>query len=157
MKKMTLTAILLVGMIASVFAMGYGTGIGLRGGLSNGLTVKHFMGEKTAIEGILSSRWGGFNITGLYEIHNASAFGVENLNWYYGLGAHIGFWSGKDVGWAKDDDDYTVIGVDGIIGIEYNFKEFPFNIGLDWKPAFNLSGNTEFWGDGGALSIRYVF
>ncbi|MDP8200544.1 MAG: hypothetical protein P9M11_00210, partial [Candidatus Tenebribacter burtonii] len=70
---------------------------------------------------------------------------------------HIGFWSGKDVGWADDDKDYTVVGIDGIIGIEYNFEELPFNIGLDWKPAFNLSGNTEFWGDGGALSLRFVF
>lgn len=156
MKKMTLTAILLVGMIASVFSMDYGTGIGLRGGLSSGLTVKHFIGEGTAIEGLVDFRDKDFNLTLLYEIHNASAFGVSRLNWYYGLGAHVGFWDGNN-GNNNDDDNTIVIGVDGILGIEYNFKEFPFNIGLDWKPAFNLVGDTKFWGDGGALSIRYVF
>jgi len=156
MKKIILVLIVIAA-ATGLFGMDYGTGVGVRGGLSNGLTVKHFIGETIAIEGIFASRWGGFNITGLYEIHKASAFDVEHLNWYYGLGAHVGFWSGKDVGWADDEDDYTVIGIDGIIGIEYNFQELPINIGLDWKPAFNLSGNTEFWGDGGALSIRFVF
>jgi len=156
MKKTILVLIVIV-VAAGLFGMDYSTGIGVRGGLSNGLTVKHFIGGTTAIEGILATRWGGFNITGLYEIHKASAFDVEHLNWYYGLGAHVGFWSGKDVGWADDEKDYTVIGIDGIIGIEYNFQELPFNIGLDWKPAFNLTENTEFWGDGGALSLRYVF
>ena len=156
MKKIIFVMIVIAA-ATGLFAMDYGTGIGVRGGLSNGITVKHFINEKTAVEGLLSSRWGGLNITGLYEIHNATAFDVTHLNWYYGLGAHIGFWSGKDVKWAEDDKDYTVIGIDGIIGIEYNFEELPFNIGLDWKPAFNLTGNTEFWGDGGALSLRFVF
>jgi len=156
MKKIIIIMIVIAA-AAGLFAMDYGTGIGLRGGLSNGLTIKHFIGDNTAIEGILSTRWGGFNVTGLYEIHKASAFDVERLNWYYGLGAHVGFWSGKDVKWADDEDSHTVIGVDGILGIEYNLKDIPFNIGLDWKPAFNLSGNTEFWGDGGALSIRFIF
>ena len=155
--KKTILVLIVIAAAAGLMAMDYGTGIGVRGGLSNGITVKHFINEKTAIEGLLASRWGGFNITGLYEIHNAAAFDVPSLNWYYGLGAHIGFWSGKDVGWADDDENYTVIGIDGIIGIEYNFEELPFNIGLDWKPAFNLTGNTEFWGDGGALSLRFVF
>ena len=156
MKKI-IFVLIVIAVTTGLFAMDYGTGVGVRGGLSNGITVKHFIGEKTAIEGLLATRWGGFEITGLYEIHNAAAFDAPRLNWYYGLGAHIGFWSGKDVGWADDDEDYTVIGVDGIIGIEYNFKELPFNIGLDWKPVFNLAGNTEFWGDNGALSLRYIF
>ena len=155
--KKAILVLFVIAAATGLFTMDYGTGIGVRGGLSNGITVKHFINEKTAVEGLLSSRWGGLNITGLYQIHNAAAFDVQRLNWYYGVGAHIGFWSGKDVGWADDDENYTVIGIDGIIGIEYNFEELPFNIGLDWKPAFNLIGNTKFWGDGGALSLRFVF
>jgi len=31
------------------------------------------------------------------------------------------------------------------------------NIGLDWKPMLNLIGHTGFWGDGAAISVRYVF
>ena len=84
------------------------------------------------------------------------AFGVDHLNWYYGGGAHIGFWNGNS-SWGERDRAYTIIGIDGIIGIEYNFTEAPINIGLDWKPAINLTGYTGFWGDGGALSVRYIF
>ena len=134
----------------------YKTALGVRGGLFNGVTVKHFIGPNAAVEGIFSSRWRGLNVTGLYEIHK-QAFDVPGLNWYYGGGGHIGFWNGNDVAWFNDNNDYVVIGVDGILGLEYNFAEIPFNISLDYKPAFNIIGYTGFWADGGALSIRYTF
>lgn len=134
----------------------YNTGIGLRGGWGTGLTVKHFLGDKAAVEGILDSRWRGFSLTGLYEIHN-TAFDIDRLNWYYGFGGHIGFWNGKNVGWADDNNNYTIIGIDGILGIEYNFDFIPINLSIDWKPALNLAGSSGFWGDGGAISIRYIF
>ena len=156
MRKVVLTVILAISIVTLASAQDYNTGVGLRGGLSQGLTLKHFIGEKTAVEGLLSTRWAGFDITGLYEIHNV-AFEVDQLKWYYGGGAHIGFWNGDNVTWGTDGTSYTVIGIDGILGIEYSFSEAPINIGLDWKPAINLVGYSGFWGDGGALSIRYIF
>jgi hypothetical protein len=65
-----------------VNAQDYNTGIGFRGGFSNGLTVKHFFSPKAVFEGILSSRWSGFQVTGLYKIHNR-AFNTDRLNWYF--------------------------------------------------------------------------
>jgi len=153
MKKVILTIILIVNIAVLANAQDYKTGVGLRGGFSNGLTIKHFVSEKSAFEGILSSRWLGFDVTGLYEIHD-QAFDVDQLRWYYGFGAHIGSYSANNVPWKTSG---TVIGIDGILGIEYSFSEAPINIGLDWKPFFNLIGNSDFWGDGGALSIRYIF
>ena len=155
MRKIILTLVLALSIVAMASAQDYNTGIGLRGGFSQGLTIKHFLGEKAAVEGLLTTRWGGFEITGLYEIHN-TAFEVDHLKWYYGGGAHIGFWGGNS-SWGTVGTNYTVIGIDGILGIEYSFSEAPINIGLDWKPAFNLVGYSGFWGDGGALSIRYIF
>lgn len=137
-------------------AQDYNTGIGLRGGAWNGLTVKHFLSEKAAIEGLFESRWRGFNLTGLYEIHNR-AFDIDRLNWYYGVGAHIGFYDSQYKKWGDNSGTYTVVGIDGILGLEYNFSEIPFNLSIDWKPAFNLAGYSGFWGDGGAISIRYIF
>jgi hypothetical protein len=154
MKKFLLTIILTVSITAVAAAQEYETGVGLRGGFSNGLTLKHFISEKAAFEGLISTRWQGLDITGLYEIHN-QAFEVEHLNWYYGCGAHIGFWNGKK--WGNTGSSYTVLGIDGILGIEYSFTEAPINIGVDWKPALNIAGDSQFWGDGGAISIRYVF
>lgn len=155
MRKIILTLVLAISIVTLSTAQEYKTGIGLRGGFSQGLTIKHFLGEKAALEGLFTTRWGGFEITGLYEIHN-TAFEVDRLKWYYGAGAHIGFWDGNR-SWGTLGTAYTVIGIDGILGIEYSFSEAPINIGLDWKPSINLTGYTGFWADGGALSIRYIF
>lgn len=155
MRKALLTIILGISIVTLANAQDYKTGIGFRAGLSQGLTVKHFMSRKAAFEGLFSTRWRGLEITGLYEIHN-QAFDVSRLNWYYGFGAHIGFWDGNR-DWGVINRSYTVVGIDGILGIEYNFNEVPFNIGLDWKPSVNLSGYYGFRPDGGALSIRYIF
>jgi len=157
MKKLLLTLTLAVCFVAFANAQDYKTGIGLRGGLYNGLTVKHFIGDKSALEGILATRWRGFEITGLYEIHNQLTSNIDRLNWYFGFGGHIGFYNGDNTTWGDAGTNYTVIGIDGILGLEYNFAEIPLNISVDWKPAFNLVGYSRFWGDGGALSIRYIF
>lgn len=154
MKKIILIVAIIVSSIA-LNAQSYKTGIGLRGGLSNGLTVKHFLSESNAIEGILSTRWKGFNITGLYEFEYSLP--EEGLDWYWGVGGHVGFWDGRYGNpWFKDTRTYTVIGVDGIIGIEYTFASIPLNLSLDYKPAFNLVGYSGFWGDEFALSVRYT-
>ena len=139
-------------------AQDYGTGIGFRVGSSNGLTIKHFIGSETALEGLILSRWNGFNITGLYEIHN-EAFSTPGLNWFYGFGGHIGFWHGSpNHPWFDNDtNSHSVIGVDGIVGIEYNLSNIPFNISLDWKPGFNIIGYTGFWSDELAFSVRFIF
>ncbi len=156
MKRIVLAFALAVIMGASSAAQDYDTGFGLRLGWSNGLTIKHFFSERSAVEGILSTRWKGFDLTGLYEIHD-EAFDLYRLRWYFGFGGHIGFWNGENTPWGVIGDNYTVIGIDGILGIEYTFEGIPINIGLDWKPMFNLSGYSGFWADGGALSLRYTF
>ena len=139
-----------------VHAQDYINSIGLRGGLSQGITYKHFVTTTDAVDGILAMRWGGFSITGLYERHTP-AFDVDYLYFFYGGGAHIGFWDGDANPWFDENRGYTVIGIDGVIGLEYVFREIPFNIALDWKPGFNLIGTTGFWGDELALSLRFIF
>lgn len=158
MKKFILTIFFAVTFIALSSAQDYKTGIGLRAGYPAGLTVKHFISSKTALEGILATQWRGFVITGLFEAHKQLA-DVNNLNWYYGFGAHVGFWNGTSNRsyWMEPGTSYTVVGIDGILGLEYSFEDIPINLSIDWKPAFNLTGYTGFWGDGGALSIRYIF
>jgi hypothetical protein len=158
MKKIVITLLIVFGLISVSKAQDYNTGIGLRGGWESGLTIKHFIGNKSALEGILATRWRGFEITGLYEVHN-TAFHADRLKWLYGLGAHVGFWNGDNTQryWGTPGTNYTVVGVDGILGLEYSFIEVPINLSIDWKPAFNFSGYTGWWADGGAISIRYIF
>jgi hypothetical protein len=156
MKKTGLIMVLILVVCVITKAQDYNTGIGLRVGWFNGITVKHFITENKAIEAIASTRWGGYDFTALFEIHKP-AFDADGLYWYFGVGGHIGFWEGDRVRWSNTDKPYNVIGVDAILGMEYNFNEVPINLSLDWKPAFNLVGINGFWGDGGAFSIRYIF
>jgi hypothetical protein len=156
MKKIAITFLIAFCLSSISYAQDYRTGIGLRAGFSNGLTIKHFIGNTTALEGIFASRWRGLEFTGLYEFEN-QFFNAQRLNWYVGFGGHVGLWNGDYVKWGTSGTQYVVIGIDGILGIEYNFREIPFNIGLDWKPAFNFYGYTGFWTDGGAISFRFIF
>lgn len=154
MKKLLFVVLLaLIG--STVYAQDYKTGIGVRGTFVSGLTVKHFIKEDAALEGIVSfGRW-GMNLTGLYEWH-ARAFDVEGLNWYYGAGGHIGNWN-DDYPWVDDQGEFMVIGIDGIVGIEYKIQDIPISFSADYKPSLNFSGFPGFWGYGGALSVRYTF
>jgi hypothetical protein len=155
--KKYLLLLTLIASAAVVSAQDYKNAIGVRGGYSNGITFKHFISDKAALEFLLASRWRGYNFTVLYEVHKN--IGEPGLNFYYGAGGHIGRWRGyKNHPWFHDDDlHYTVIGVDGIIGLEYNFKEIPLNLSIDYKPAFNLVGYQGFWYDEAALSVRIYF
>lgn len=140
-------------------AQHYGTALGARVGFFNGITVKHFIGGSNAIEGIGAFRWGGFALTGLYEWQKPFE-SVPGLDYFLGVGGHIGVWD-NDRYYRYNHDrragNFTILGVDFIAGLEYTFREVPFNIGIDWKPAFNLVGDSHWWGDGAAISIRYVF
>jgi hypothetical protein len=155
MKKLLMTLTLAFCFIAFANASDYKTGIGLRAGPYYGLTIKHFISSKSALEGLVT-RWGGTDITILYEVHN-QALDINRLNWYIGLGGHVGFWEGTHLNSGTAGNNYTIIGLDGILGLEYNFPGAPINISVDWKPAFNVIGYTEFWPYGGAFSIRYIF
>jgi len=156
MKKIVLTSLIAICFATISFSQNYNTGIGLRAGYYNGLTLKHFLSPNTAFEGIISTRWQGVDVTGLYEVQN-SFLGSDGLDWYIGFGGHIGFWNGNHTEWGTPGTNYSVLGVDGILGLEYSFREIPINMSIDWKPTLNLLGYTGLWTDGGAFSIRYIF
>lgn len=139
----------------------YTTGIGFRGGAASGLTLKHFIRSDAAIEGILSSsfRYRGAVLTVLYEKH-APAFNAAGLQWYYGLGGHIGIHDGRHYYYNHKhrhyDNGVLGVGIDGILGLEYYIGDIPFTIGADIKPYLNIPvGGGGFWDT--ALHVRYVF
>ena len=87
------------------------------------------------------------------------ALAEERLNFYYGVGAHVGVWNGRKRNgnpWFKEDRSYTVIGIDAMVAIEYTFSKIPFNVSLDYKPGFNIIGHIGFWRDEFGLSLRYT-
>ncbi|MBN1187725.1 MAG: hypothetical protein JXB49_35955 [Bacteroidales bacterium] len=141
----------------SITAQDYQWGVGVRLGPSAGITAKYSLSSYTYIDGILHFRWHGASITGLYEIH-APAFDVNDLFWYYGGGAHAGYWEEThNHPFYHDFESHALIGVDGIIGLEYYIRDIPFTIGLDYKPSLNFFDYFGFFYDELGVTIRYVF
>jgi hypothetical protein len=137
----------------------YKTAIGARLGWGFGGSVKHFINDKAALEGVVRFRSFGItgftsysyiNISGMYQQHN-DIQSVSGLKWYYGGGATVGLYSGDFIGTS------TQFGIIGCLGLDYKFDGTPINISLDWLPSFFFSTGTGFGGDGGGLAVRYTF
>lgn len=153
--------------------VGYTTALGLRAGSPSGVTLKHFFRGPVAVEAIAGTNLNrhGFNLTVLLEKHG-QAFGARGLLWYYGLGGHVSSYLGRtyyEWYYVKHKgrryyiyDDYYEgrfwgVGIDGVLGLEYQFQDLPFTLGVDAKPIAELArGDAFFWLEG-ALSLRYVF
>ena len=112
--------------------------------LSNSVSVKYFLNESNAVEGLVS--FGDrFGIGGLYERHQLIG-ATPALTWFYGGGAYLGFQSGK-----------TWLGPTGVAGLDYKFQNAPINLSLDWKPELDLIPAINFVPDAFALTARFVF
>jgi hypothetical protein len=154
-----LVSILLIGKQSS--AQGYQTAVGLKfGGYENGLSIKYFTTSDIALEGVLGFRSHGVDITGLYEIHQ-EAFGVKELKFYYGAGAHIGA-EGAGVYQTYDGSNETynqshiLLGVDGVLGLEYTIPQTPIGISLDLNPRVELATGP-FFDIAPGLGLKYTF
>ncbi len=157
MNKLFIIAFVAFFGLATANAQDYQTSVGFRGGYGAGVSIKHFLNETNAVEGIAAFRYHGFKATALYEIHKGRVADVEYLNWYFGGGAHVGI-ADNDWSYYKDWNSHIYAGLDAILGVEYTFTEFdlPFNVSLDFKPGFNI-GYRFLSVDEVAFSIRYNF
>jgi hypothetical protein len=142
-------------------AQEYKTAVGLKfGGFENGISIKYFTAKDVALEGILGFRNNGVVITGLYEFHQ-EAFGVPELKFYYGAGAHIGaVGSGVYQRFGGGNEFYTtnqiLLGVDGAIGLEYVIPKAPIAISLDLNPRIELATGP-FFDVAPGLGLKYTF
>ena len=149
MKKSILFAGIFTIVSVSLKAQEYKTAVGIRLGpnspaITSGFTVKHFLNENNAVEGLVGVG-NGFGIGGLYEWHHPIA-SVEHLQWFVGAGGYLAF-----------RDSETLFGAAGIVGLDYKFSEIPLNISLDWKPELNLASSVGYEGAGVGVSARFTF
>lgn len=155
MKKMMFTLlVILAGVVLK--AQDYKYAGGVRFGLPFGLTGKIYMDESTRFEGIFSPSWGGVGLTALYEISSPTD-AYPNLRWYYGGGFHVGVGDGGAFSPWSYGNANGVLGIDGIIGLEYRFEGHPLEVSFDWIPSINLIGHFGFGHFQLGLSGRYLF
>lgn len=137
----------------------YRTGVGFRIGWPvAALTLKHFIRKRTALEFIAAPQFGGASLTILAERHHATR--RPGLYWYYGAGADIGSYRGKDFrdydGDNYEEDVVVSYGIDLVMGMEANIHETPFSVGFDLKPhisLYNPGGSIL----EGAVSLKYIW
>ena len=120
-------------------------------------TVKYFINDAAAVEGLVHVGDFGFGSTALYEQHFMIS-GVPGLRWYIGGGVHFAFQMNDGynpfTGVPKTNNAYA--GIDGIGGVEYVFEKVPIAIGVDVSPIINVLGTVNGWWNAGTY-VRYIF
>ncbi len=130
-------------------------GIGVGGGYwLNGLSMKYFMSDGAALQGVIGGygygfghdEYGGLGLSGDYlwempALTNNEAF---ELGWNAGLGPSVG------VG-----DNWFALGVHGTLGLEFNFNPVPIDLVLEYKPGLVIvpGVGADLWNFGGQIRI----
>jgi hypothetical protein len=127
MKKLSFMVLLTI-LSLSLFAQKYEKSIGVRLGVSNGITYKQFLSPNTAFELIGNVQFVDddtyVGLAGEYLWMWGSANG---LSWYIGPGVSVGAWSGDNSGFN--------FALNGMVGLEYKFS-IPLAVGIDFNPHF---------------------
>ncbi len=165
MKKVFLTAIILVGLSFSAKAQDYTNAIGLRLGDNDGfggeVSYQRYISSANRLEFDLgwrnSDHYDALKLAALYQwVWNIDG----GFNWYAGVGGGLGTWEYNDDRYKDefDDDNGTFLFVAGNIGIEYNF-DIPLQLSLDMRPElyFGDDFRDDNFGPDIALGIRYRF
>ncbi|MET4083111.1 hypothetical protein ABIB40_003080 [Pedobacter sp. UYP30] len=158
MKKLIFTILGCVALFTAsttqVKAQDYQNAIGGRFGAANGVSFKTALNKGAMLELIgnfRSSKGAKYvNLTGLYEVYNPIK-GAQGLNWFYGAGASLG--SYKIKGYKGD----VYLSLDGVLGLDYKFKDAPINLSLDWIPTLQITPDTDFYSGDVGLGVRFTF
>lgn len=121
--------------------------------VNNSISIKHFLNERTAIEGLLS--FGDpLALGALVEIHKP--IGTSGVRWFYGGGGYLGFLKTFNPEKNRDETDPN-FGAQGVLGLDYKFVNIPLNLSLDWKPELNLVTDINFEPAAIGFTARFTF
>jgi len=155
MKKTILVFLLVTFGASTLIAQDYERAFGLRLGTMVGASYKQFLNTSQAIEAIvdldiIDSDALSLRGTALYQFHFPIS-SVDGLAWYIGPGATFGLRLGDDSGF--------LLGLDGMVGLEYKLSELPLCFSIDYNPKFYLIGydDPKFKAANAGLTIRYTF
>jgi hypothetical protein len=111
-----------------------------------GITGKYFLDRSFAIEvqlnagGLVLREGESVSAAGLIQYH--LSLPQPQFRIFFGGGLHAGRWSGREAGGHPNE---FILGLDGIGGIEYNFRRLPLGIGGGLKLALNYVQEVEFF------------
>ena len=160
MKRILVTFLLATALftVNKASAQDYKTGLGVRlsssgAVVNNSISIKYFMTERTAIEGLFS--FGDpLALGALYEIHQPIP--STGIKWYYGGGGYLAFIKTYNVNKQKNETNAN-FGAQGVLGLDYKFANLPLNISLDWKPELNIVTDINFEPSAIGFTARFTF
>jgi hypothetical protein len=160
MKKIIVACLLIAGIsfAQNSSAQDYRTALGVRlssssAMQSNSISIKQFITERTAIEGLFT--FGDpLALGALLEFHKPLA--PAGLTYFYGAGGYIGFVKTVNTNTQKTGTDAN-FGAQGVIGLDYKFAGIPLNISLDWKPELNIVNDINFEPAAIGFTARFTF
>ncbi len=157
MKKAIVLAAVAVAMCLTANAQVDKNAIGLRlgGGSFSGAEISYQLGLSAKNRLELDLGFGGnknYNVIGVAGIYQwVWPIGGDGFNWYAGPGAALSMNSGKD-----DHDNFFGLGIGGQIGIAYKFN-IPLQLSIDTRPMFDFLADSDGFGWGLALGVRYCW
>jgi hypothetical protein len=121
----------------------YKSGIGIRVWDGAGFSLKTFFAENQAID-LTAFFSKNTRIVGLYQKHgDLSTEG--NFKWYAGVGGSVVFVNSA-----------SVVGLNGVIGLDYKLRKMPINASFDWQPVLQFK-NGDKYDNWFSLAVRYTF
>ena len=155
---------------SAAFAQMYEKQIGIRLGVTSGISGKVIKDDRTAIEGVLGFRDGGIQLIVLLEAYQP-LIKTNTVHWmlYYGGGGHVGYINGynKVRRWSNTAGYYweeqrisgPVLGIDAVFGTDYTFHKVPITLSIEFKPFLELQAfqklKVNFWDFGFGIAYRF--
>jgi hypothetical protein len=138
-----------------VAAQPYSTAVGIRFGAKAGLSAQQAIGLKYTVElmgeaGLYSKQT---SFTALLQRHQKLL--LPGVNFYHGVGPHVGFRSVTVADGAKTGNARVGFGgLSALAGAELKMGKTVLSV--DYKPAVNFWGGSSSLEGGVAFSIRYI-
>jgi hypothetical protein len=134
-------------------------GLGLIIGLPTGISAKLYLEDDVAVQGALGVNFvsGGVHVQGDYVFHPYILQDKEEFTMPLYVGPGGRFVQYRE---GRDGDNYTALGLRGVVGMLFDFKELPLDVFLE--AAFVLEyGFADDAGFGATLDVgggaRYYF
>jgi hypothetical protein len=164
MRFIALLCILLI--CSYIYSQNYTRDFGIRGGTNSGLTYRQYVDNENAFEAIIGYKEQNLRLTVLKQYCRPAFYEItDNLDFTYGYGAHVALYYTNRYNifnktYVMQNWRFSpAFGLDGYLGLEYHFREFPFIIGIDVIPFFEFSTSRFFYIflDDAAIFLKYKF
>jgi len=129
-----------------IYAQDYTRGFGVRVGYTSAIAFKKFYNDVSAMELLMSFQRGGAQLYFMRQFHYPIFLQRTNqLFCYIGFGAHVGYsYYSNDkfiyngYSYRRRENSFGM-GADGSIGLEYHAQNYPYVIGIDYKPFMEIN------------------